>query len=438
MSIDQDLDNWLEAKLAQHTFKPEDPEIASLIALKLEVEGALIRAFQTTTPFIAVAGSFAKGTMVKDSYDLDLVCYFDSGDDTAGTSLDTIFASVQAALETHYRVKPNRSSMRLMGPKNGPPHDVHLDVVPGRFVGPEQRDVYLHQAEGEKKRLKTNLKRHLEYIRQSNRQRLIQLIKIWKCRAQLDIKTFVLELAVITAMRGKTSNGLDADFRYVLEQFRDNIEALRITDPANPGGNDLTTLFGDTERVMLSTSASLALDLAEHDGWSQVLGPLDPAVVGECEPGNTPELLPLEAAMHLEAVPWPEAIRGNVKLKCTGHWKELKKTFEVISGRGAIRSNTELRFSAITDIGGDYEVYWQVVNTGEHAREEQCLRGEISKSSDPLRPLERTETTRYTGSHWVECFIVQGGFLVARSGPFYVPIYNRKRRPRPSFLRKRR
>ena len=44
--------------------------------------------------------------------------------------------------------------------------------------------------------------------------------------------------------------------------------------------------------------------------------------------------------------------------------------------------------------------------------------------SDNSNPSVHWEKSLYTGKHWIECFIVKDGICVARSGRFYVNIYN--------------
>lgn len=94
--------------------------------------------------------------------------------------------------------------------------------------------------------------------------------------------------------------------------------------------------------------------------------------------------------------------------------------------RGSIQSNGliptwhEIDYTAKTDAPVPYDIYWQVVNTGEHARQKNGLRGEIFKAG-----LVRTEHTLYTGKHWIECFVVtKEGVCIARSGPFFVTFRN--------------
>jgi len=99
--------------------------------------------------------------------------------------------------------------------------------------------------------------------------------------------------------------------------------------------------------------------------------------------------------------------------------------------KGFVNSNSlipiwhEIDYIAKINAPKPYDIYWQVVNTGEHARHERDLRGRIFAGNNI-----RTEHTRYHGVHWIECFIVsKQGVCIARSGPFYTMFSN------PGFLR---
>ena len=45
--------------------------------------------------------------------------------------------------------------------------DLKVDVVPGRYVDTSQTDVFIHQNEGDKERLKTNIVEHVTHVRDS-------------------------------------------------------------------------------------------------------------------------------------------------------------------------------------------------------------------------------------------------------------------------------
>lgn len=118
-------------------------------------------------------------------------------------------------------------------------------------------------------------------------------------------------------------------------------------------------------------------------------------------------------------IPWPCTPRHSVHVRgqlstSTYGWRQFQ------SG-DPLPKQRDLRFEPITDARGAYDVFWQVVNTGDEASRAGALRGEIVPGNGDRRRI-RSEATAYTGRHWVECFIVQGGVCVARSGPFFVAI----------------
>ena len=83
-----------------------------------------------------------------------------------------------------------------------------------------------------------------------------------------------------------------------------------------------------------------------------------------------------------------------------------------------------LYFRALdTNVPKPFEVYWQVVNNGEEAKNDNCLRGGIFKSQTlGSGGLIYKDCTRFSGLHWIECFIVKDGVCVARSSEFFVNI----------------
>jgi hypothetical protein len=105
-----------------------------------------------------------------------------------------------------------------------------------------------------------------------------------------------------------------------------------------------------------------------------------------------------------------------------------KTRFRGINSNANVASGRAIKFKAWTNAPEPYDVRWQVVNTGAHAQRENGLRGEFFTGRDlvhkPTPKLQNWEVTRYTGRHWIECFIVKNGVCVGRSGRFYVNIKN--------------
>jgi hypothetical protein len=56
--------------------------------------------------------------------------------------------------------------------------------------------------------------------------------------------------------------------------LRDDVNSIKIEDPANPHGNDLTELLSESVRRELSTTASQTLATIDREGWEGVFGEL--------------------------------------------------------------------------------------------------------------------------------------------------------------------
>ena len=60
----------------------------------------LVAAGRASSPTIRYGGSKAKGTMIKEAYDLDMTCYFGHDDTRAGQTLEDIYGNTRKALES--------------------------------------------------------------------------------------------------------------------------------------------------------------------------------------------------------------------------------------------------------------------------------------------------------------------------------------------------
>lgn len=267
---------YLAKILASQTLDENGSEVAAMEQHRDEITELLKGAFAESDPLIKYAGSRAKGTMIKDNYDLDVVCYFDNDDTMAGATLEDIFNNVKDVLKGNYVVEPKTSAIRIKSKeKNHLGEDFHIDVVPGRFTDTARHDAFLYVKSKEKGRQKTNLKKHIEHIRNSGVVDTIRLAKLWNVREGLALKTFVLELLVVKALNAKSdANGLSVCLKSFWEYLRDHRGTLSVEDPANPYGNDLSDYI-DGIRDQLCDAAEEALDFIDADKWESIFGSAD-------------------------------------------------------------------------------------------------------------------------------------------------------------------
>lgn len=259
--------------LASQALGDESDEVKALQKHRADVEKLLCDHFKDSSPTIRYAGSKAKGTMNRESYDLDIICYFGSGDTSAGDTLQDVYQNTQRALGKKYLIEQKGSALRL---KSCDPDtlgvDFHIDVVPGRFTDDTKTDAYLYQSTGDKKRLKTNLDVHLKQVKESGVIDAIRLAKLWKVRNGLPIRTFVLELAVIKLLKGKAKKELSEQMEHLWTELRDNSANLSVEDSANPNGNDLSKELDDNLKIQLASAAKRSLAQIDSSGWEPVFG----------------------------------------------------------------------------------------------------------------------------------------------------------------------
>lgn len=260
---------YLEAILRDQTLAPDSPELKALQEHREKVE-KLIRKQFGSSPVIRYGGSKAKGTMIKEAYDLDLTCYFPHDDESAGETLKEIYENVESELQEEYATVRKPSVVRLVDTETSA--DFHVDVVPGRFVSGKDGDVFLHRTTGDKERLKTNLDVHIKHIRDSGVVDAIRLMKLWRERNHIALKTFGLDLLVVKLLAGKKNKPLTEQLTYVWEKMRDNPNELSVKDPANPEGNDLSDLFNNSVRSHLASMAKNTLEQIKNAGWEAVFG----------------------------------------------------------------------------------------------------------------------------------------------------------------------
>jgi hypothetical protein len=168
-------------------------------------------------------------------------------------------------------MKSKRSSLRLTELEN-PGNYVHVDVVPGRYTDDSHDDVFLYQESGDKGRLKTNPGIHIDHVLASGVPDAIKLLKLWNVRSRLGLKTFILELIVIDVLKGKKEESLPDQILFVFAKLRDEADNITVKDPANPEGNDLSSMLDESLRARLSGMAASALQGIEDQCWQTLFG----------------------------------------------------------------------------------------------------------------------------------------------------------------------
>lgn len=125
---------------------------------------------------------------------------------------------------------------------------------------------------------------------------------------------------------------------------------------------------------------------------------------------------------HKKSPPWAAVGQGTVTIGSAIVSRNGFRPEVYTDGAGELPKGCCLEFLAHTSVPAPFNVFWQVVNTGYEAERAGCLRGGFNEGSVTPGKLSRKESTLYSGTHSIECFIVKGGYLAARSGQFIVKI----------------
>src|SRR5438067_1041427 len=104
---------YLEDILESQTLDPNGHETKDTKVHRSDVENLLRKKFEECSPTIRYGGSKAKGTMIKEAYDLDMTCHFERDENDAGDTLQEIYENVEAALANDYLITRKPSALRL-------------------------------------------------------------------------------------------------------------------------------------------------------------------------------------------------------------------------------------------------------------------------------------------------------------------------------------
>lgn len=237
---------YLEQILAKYNLKDEDVE--PLKKKRAVIEDYVRKKYGSKVATFYYSGSYAKGTAINLKYDLDLCIYFWN---SAFPSLSEMYNDVYKILSEKYPVNKQKVSIGLTYDGD------NIDIVPARKIDDKTDDANLYISTNGSQ-IKTNIPKHKDYISQAKCRPTIKLMKIWKFRHSLHFKSFALELLTIKALESCKGEGLDDQVLHVLRFIRDNVENVKLVDPAN-SNNIVSDLVDQSDKVSMKNNANASL-----------------------------------------------------------------------------------------------------------------------------------------------------------------------------------
>lgn len=204
------------------------------------------------------SGSLAKGTAVSLGTDADI---FISLSSRTPDSLSTIYNTLYNAINSS--IYPARKQNVSIGATvNG----FKLDLVPAKRQSSHGNDHSLYKSKSNSW-TKTNISKHINLVKHSNRLAEIKLTKIWSRLHGLDFPSLLLELVVIDALKYAKVGDIDNNFAKVIIYLRDSFSGRQFVDPAN-GNNIVSNDLSALDKALISSQAGQSALMLN---WNQIV-----------------------------------------------------------------------------------------------------------------------------------------------------------------------
>lgn len=293
---------------------------------------------------------------------------------------------------------------------------------------------------------KTNPKGHIEWcsnVNKENYNKFVRIVKIFKWWRKNNCPEDIKYPKGITLEKIIADNLYDCDNTYedivfntmkniknAFEHYIKNGIKPFISDPGIPSDNlsdsyEFNDFKSFYDKIKVHTKL-LEESNFSNESWRKILGSEFPKE--EVSDNYLLETLKerYNSFFNVSYKAKPTWYEGNnislvdVKVKCYDQYNNLINYNP--DGHNLLNKNVNIDFTIIgaAAFSSNTKIYWQVVNTGEEARENNCLRGKFETSD--IFTYGRHEKTAYTGTHWVQAFVVNDGMCIAKSKEILVKI----------------
>lgn len=249
--------------------------------------------------------------------------------------------------------------------------------------------------------------------------KMIKMVKRWRRKNSVKIKSYQIEFFCVSFLDTEYSSS--KSWSQIMEEFFIWLEL----QSADYDDDALSKVI--TAKNRSGKARQFELDEKFNDAcleWRKVFGRQFPLYDADLA-----QIKALEAAYPVEneefiydrfpvRIDKGISLRINSRLKRPGFldYDGFSGFFQ--AGHRLIPFKSELEFSVKCDLGKKANYYWKIRNFHDEAKKADDLRGGIVKDENKLR---HTENSKYTGTHYVDCYAVVAGVVVAMARRF-VPI----------------
>ena len=422
-------------------------------------------------------GSYPRFTSISPVHDLDILYILGNWDPSADPSdaLDELQAVLDSDYEnpTEYSFEISRQTHSItIVFSDGGDEIFSVDIVPAYISGKNSfaEDMYMvpeiaAKSHGDRKRIAEEVSkgtRKMTWIKSDPRgyisvatrvngtnddfRKAVKFVKGWRglCKEiddEFPLKSFHAEQVITGYFVSDSQLEIyDAVFRFFsdLPQLMQRAQIVDRTDSKRLVDQYVQDLSDADRKKVLTEGEKFLNKLKSFSEYSSVEDLLHPNKSLRIPNTSTTALAVVINGLHLADFSHKQEL-DDMGILAANSLSTVGITADLYWGRGdtplinrrhkgTFSSKTEvpkyhwLKYRAVTNYSQPYDIYWQVVNTGDHAEREGGLRGQIEQGRS-----EKWERSLYTGVHWVECFIIDRATnaCVGRSGPFYVGFRDR-------------
>lgn len=248
---------------------------------------------------------------------------------------------------------------------------------------------------------------------------MIKVMKRWRRKNNVSIKSYQIEFFCVSFLDAEYAS--DKSWSQLVEEFFVWLEL----QAADYDEDALSKVVTAKNRAGKARDYELGEDFDNAClEWRKVFGrqfPLYDADLATIRKLEAEYPVDSEEFIHDQ---FPVKIDKSISLKIISRLKRqgfrdydgFKSFFR--AGHRLIPFQSDLEFKVKCDLGRRANYYWKVRNFHDEAKKAGDLRGKIYKDENKLR---RTENSKYTGTHYIDCYAVVGGEVVAMARRF-VPI----------------
>ncbi len=438
MTINNYFDKFLENIEPNKKYKDYAIAAHTKVREYLESEDSQFSAFVNTS---FLYGSYARFTAEGNIKDVDICLIVNFDHTKAENSPSKVLPKLKAALTRLYKdpgaTDYQRKSIQVLEPlPEDKETELTLDIIPAILTGSDQEKLLVPDTENDTW-VYTHPKAHLEYTSTMNDDKhgkgmFVPLVKImkhwWKFQSEDEKakpKGFWLEM--LTGDVFDPSKKTYAEhFVTVLQgiskkffNYENMTEVPAIDDVGLPGETLKTSMtlgefvhfmdaVNDTLAIAQEALGSTNIDASIHL-WNAVFGDEFP----KSEKSTTFDLSKIVEFIGLFIAPNEQYLKRDfgisfedhdytVKIDATATQNGFRPT--LISRVPLIKKKAELVFGITKcNVPEPYSVMWKVKNTGKEATRIGQQRGEITHDRGKRK---KVESTLYTGTHFVECYII--------------------------------